>query len=41
MEICFRPILNVDNDPKDAMIRNLQNEIKTLRHRLDTKKDFD
>ncbi len=36
-----RPVLNVDSDPKDVMIRNLQNEIKTLRHRLDNKNNLD
>ena len=30
-----RPIMNIDKDPKDVLIRDLQNEIKTLRHRLD------
>ncbi len=29
-----RPVVNIDTDPKDAMIRSLQNEIKTLRNRL-------
>ncbi len=29
-----KPVINIDNDPKDAMIRNLQHEIKTLRNRL-------
>ena len=30
-----RPTMNVENDPKDQLIRELQNEIKNLRHRLD------
>ena len=29
-----KPVINIDSDPKDAMIRNLQNDIKTLRNRL-------
>ena len=30
-----KPVMNVENDPKDQLIRELQNEIKNLRHRLD------
>ena len=33
-----RPTMNVENDPKDQLIRELQNEIKNLRHRLDYRK---
>lgn len=29
-----KPTVNIDKDPKDAMIRNLQNEIRQLRNRL-------
>ena len=29
-----RPVINIESDPKDAIIRNLQNEIKQLRNRL-------
>ena len=29
-----RPVVNVETDPKDVMIRDLQNEIKVLRNRL-------
>ena len=30
-----KPTMNIENDPKDQLIRELQNEIKNLRHRLD------
>ena len=33
-----RPVMNVENDPKDQIIRELQNEIKNLRHRLDNRR---
>jgi len=33
-----RPVMNIDQDPKDKMIRELQNEIKALRHRLDNQR---
>ena len=32
-----RPVMNVEQDPKDQMIRELQNEIRNLRHRLDNR----
>jgi kinesin family protein 3/17 len=32
--INLSPTVNVDSDPKDAVIRQLQNEIKVLRNRL-------
>ena len=33
-----KPVMNVENDPKDKLIRELQNEIKALRHRLDNRR---
>ena len=32
-----KPIMNVEQDPKDQMIRELQNEIRNLRNRLDNR----
>ena len=29
-----KPVMNVEQDPKDQMIRELQNEIRNLRNRL-------
>ena len=29
-----RPVVNMETDPKDAVIRDLQHEIKVLRNRL-------
>jgi Kinesin motor domain. len=30
-----KPVVNIDKDPKDALIRDLQYEIRALRNRLD------
>ena len=32
-----KPVMNVEQDPKDQMIRELQNEIKNLRNRLNNR----
>ena len=32
-----KPVMNVEQDPKDQMIRELQNEIRNLRNRLDNR----
>ena len=32
-----KPVMNVEQDPKDQMIRELQNEIQNLRNRLDNR----
>ena len=32
-----KPVMNVEQDPKDHMIRELQNEIRNLRNRLDNR----
>ncbi len=29
-----RPVINIETDPKDQVIRELQNEIKMLRNRI-------
>ena len=32
-----KPVMNVEQDPKDQMIRELQNEIRNLRNRLNNR----
>ena len=32
-----KPMMNIEQDPKDQMIRELQNEIRNLRNRLNNR----